>query len=56
MVFGTFIFMLSAEIAQLVQRLATACTVPASNPGESEIFRIRVDQPWDLPILLYNAY
>ena len=29
---------------------------PGSNPGGSEIFRIRPDRPWAPPSLLYNGY
>ena len=29
---------------------------PGSNPGGSEIFRIRPDRPWGQTSLLYNGY
>jgi hypothetical protein len=44
-----------AEIAQLVQRLATGWTVLGSNSSRSEVLPTRPDRPWGPLSLLYNG-
>jgi hypothetical protein len=34
----------------------TSRTVPGSNPGGGEIFRIRPDRPWGTLSIMYNGY
>ena len=38
--------------------IATRCRLdgPGIESVEGEIFRIRLDRPWDAPSLLYNGY
>jgi hypothetical protein len=44
------------EVVQSIYRLATSSTVRGSNPGGSEIFGTRPDQPSGPPSPLYSGY
>jgi hypothetical protein len=40
---------------QTIKEVAIGWTVQGSNPGDGETFRVRPDQPWIKPSLLYNG-
>ena len=40
----------------VLRRIKLRCTGCGSNPGEVDIFRVYLDQPWGPPSLLYNVY